>query len=97
MKRREAIEKLKQHKAQLKRLGVTHLYLFGSMARSEAGPDSDVDLFFDYEKGKFGLFALMELKEFAASILGRRTDIVTRDGLHPVLRGRIEETAQQVF
>lgn len=45
MKRDEAIERLRQHEADLKRLGVEHLYMFGSTARSEARDDSDVDLF----------------------------------------------------
>src|ERR1019366_7574126 len=65
MKRDEAIRRLQQHEADLKRLGVEHLYMFGSTARGEAGEDSDVDLFFDYEKGKLGLFELMDVKEYA--------------------------------
>ena len=73
------------------------LYLFGSTARGEAGDDSDVDLFFDHEKGKLGLFELMDVKERAAGILGRRADIMTRDSLHPRLRKRIEETAVLIF
>jgi hypothetical protein len=52
MKRDEAISRLKQHEADLKRLGVEHLYMFGSTVRGEAKDDSDVDLFFDYQKGK---------------------------------------------
>src|ERR1035437_8869008 len=97
MKRDEAISRLQQHKADLKRLGVEHLYMFGSTARGEAKNDSDVDLFFDYEKGKLGLFELMDVKERAAGILGRRADIMTRDSLHPRLRKRIEETAVLIF
>jgi hypothetical protein len=62
MKRDEAISRLQQHEAELKRLGVEHLYMFGSTARGEAKDDSDVDLFFDYEKGKLGLFELMDVK-----------------------------------
>jgi predicted nucleotidyltransferase len=81
----------------LKRLGVEHLYLFGSMARGEAKDDSDIDLFFDYEKGKLGLFELMDVKAFAARILGRETDIMTRDSLHKTLRQTIEATALRVF
>ena len=50
MKRDEAISRLQQHEADLKRLGLEHLYMFGSTARGEAKEDSDVDLFFDYEK-----------------------------------------------
>ena len=82
MKRDEAIGRLKAHEAELKRLGVERLYLFGSTERGDATESSDVDLFFDYEKGKFGLFELMDVKEYAAGILGRPTDIMTRDSLH---------------
>ena len=97
MKRDEVISRLQQHKADLRRLGVEHLYLFGSTARGEAGEDSDVDLFFDHEKGKLGLFELMDVKERASSILGGKTDIMTRNSLHPRLRKRIEEAAVLIF
>src|SRR6202047_2853387 len=97
MKRDEAISRLQQHEADLKRLGVEHLYMFGSTARGEANNDSDVDLFFDYQKGKLGVYELMDVKAYAASILGRKTDIMTRDSLHKALRGAIEATAIPVF
>lgn len=97
MHRDDAIAKLKQHEAELRRLGVQHLYLFGSTARGEASEDSDVDLFFDYERGKLGLFELMDVKDETSRILGRRADIMTRDSLHKVLRSRIEASALQVF
>jgi predicted nucleotidyltransferase len=90
MQRDEVIAKLKQHEAELRRLDVEHLYLFGSTARGEAREDSDVDLFFDYQQGKLGLFELMDVKEQASRILGHKADIMTRDGLHKVLRSRIE-------
>lgn len=97
MKRDEAISLLQAHEADLKQLGVQRLYLFGSTARGEAGDDSDVDLFFDHEKGKLGLFELLDVKERAASILGRKADVMTRDSLHPRLRKRIEASAVLVF
>jgi predicted nucleotidyltransferase len=97
MERDEAIKRLRQHEAELKQLGVKHLYLFGSTARGEAQADSDIDLFFDYEKGKLGLFQLMDVKERTSSILGRKADIVTRDSLHKTLRQRIEAAAVPVF
>jgi predicted nucleotidyltransferase len=55
------------------------------------------DLFFDYERGKLGLFELMDLKEETTRILGRKADIMTRDSLHKVLRSRIEASALRVF
>jgi predicted nucleotidyltransferase len=97
MERGEAISRLQQHEADLKRLGVEHLYMFGSTAHGEASQDSDVDLFFDYQKGKLGVYELMDVKEYAAGILGRKTDIMTRDSLHKTLREAIEATAVRVF
>jgi predicted nucleotidyltransferase len=97
MERDEAISRLQQHEADLKRLGVEHLYMFGSTARDEAHHNSDVDLFFDYQKGKLGVFELMDVKEYAARILGRKTDIMTRDSLHKTLRQSIEATAAACF
>ena len=97
MDRTEAITRLRDHEAELKALGVERLYLFGSTARGEAGPESDVDLFFDHERGKLSLFDLMDVKERAAQILGRKTDIMTRGSLHRTLRKKIEASALQVF
>jgi uncharacterized protein len=97
MNRDEAIACLKQHEPELKRLGIERLFLFGSVARNEAREDSDVDLFFDYKKGQFDLFDLMDVKERASVILGRRADIMTRDSIHRLLRQRIEQSAVPVF
>ena len=97
MDRDTAITRLKAHQAELRRLGVQHLWLFGSTARGEARPDSDVDLFFDHEWGKLSLFDVMEIQDVTARILGCETDAMTRNSLHPVLRDRIEESAQMVF
>jgi len=97
MKRDLTIAKLKEHEAELKQLGVEHLYLFGSTARDEADDESDVDLFFDHPEGSLGLFALMDIKDAAERILGRKTDIMTRRSLHRILRPQIEASSQQVF
>lgn len=97
MDRDAAIARLKAHEAELRRLGVQRLFLFGSTARNEAGAESDVDLFFDYERGNLGVYELMEVKEAAAKILGRKADIMTRDSLHRTLRQNIEAAAVQVF
>jgi predicted nucleotidyltransferase len=97
MKRDDAIAKLRAHEAELRQLGVEHLFLFGSTARGEAREDSDVDLFFDHPEGSLGLYQLMDVKDTASRILGRKTEIMTRRSLHPVLRERIEASALQVF
>jgi uncharacterized protein len=97
MNRKDAIARLKGHEAELRALGVDRLYLFGSTARDEAGEDSDVDLFFDHQKGRIGLYELIDVKERTASILSKHADIMTRASLHPALRKRIEDSAVLVF
>ena len=82
----------------MRQLGVEKLYLFGSTARDNDAQDgSDVDLFFEYPRGHFNLFDLMEVQERAAHILGAKVDVVTRDSLHTILRPRIEASAVRVF
>ena len=71
--------------------------MFGSTAHGEARDDSDVDLFFDYQAGKFGPFDLMDVQERASAILGCKADVMTRDGLHRALKQRIEATAIRIF
>ena len=71
--------------------------LFGSTARGDAREDSDVDLFFDHERGKLGLYELMDVKDAAARILGRKTDIMARGSIHKALRQNIEADAVPVF
>lgn len=97
MDREAALARLRAHEVELRRLGVEGLFLFGSTARGEAQAGSDVDLFFDYPRGRFGLFDLMDVRERAADILGCAADVVTRDSLHAALRPRIEATAIRVF
>ena len=57
------------HEAELKANGVKSLAVFGSVARGEAGPDSDVDLLAEFAR-PFGLFKFVEGKERLKAILG---------------------------
>ena len=93
MERDAAIPKLRDYEVGLKQSGVLHLCLFGSTARGEARDDSDVDLFFDYEKGKLSLPGLMDVKQRASQIFCRKADLTTRDSLHRLPRKCIEASA----
>ena len=97
MDRTLVIARLQAAEPELRRLGVRQLYLVGSTARDDAQDTSDVDLFFDYDRGGFGLFQLMDVRERASEILGRRADIMTRDSLHQALRPAIAASAIRVF
>jgi uncharacterized protein len=98
MKRDEAISRLKEQAEALRALGATSLYLFGSVARDEAGPASDLDLFIDYDaKRKFSLVDLAGLKSFLEDEFATAVDVTTRSSLHPRLRQRIEDAAIRIF
>jgi len=97
MSRDDVIRRLRQHQAELRRLGVHALYLFGSTARDEARPGSDVDLYFDYDDPKFSLIELAGLQSRLADLLGAPIDLMSRGSLHPRLRDEIEGSALQVF
>ena len=98
MRKAEAIEKLKRQADAIRALGATSLYLFGSVARDEAGPDSDLDLFIDYDESKkFSLVDLVGIKLFLEDELAADIDVTTRNSLHPRLKDRIEAASVQVF
>ena len=98
MTRVEAIGKLKNRAAAIRALGATSLYLFGSMARDEARSQSDLDVFIDYDpKSRFNAFDLVGIKQYLEDELKVPVDVTTRDGLHPMLKAKIERSAMRIF
>lgn len=73
--------------------GVTVLGLFGSAARGEDGPDSDVDLLIDVPAG-VGLFALGKLETQLRELLNAEIDLVPVSGLKPRVRREVEAELQ---
>jgi predicted nucleotidyltransferase len=70
------------------RHGVERVRVFGSYARGEAGPESDVDLLIRLLPGH-GFSDFIAFCEEAEAALGRRVDVVTEDGLSPFIRDRV--------
>ena len=97
MQRTETTAVLAAHADQLRALGIGALFLFGSTARDEAGPGSDVDLFFDPVRPGLSLFDVMDVRDRISGLLHRPVDVMTRSSLHPYLRQRIEAEAVRVF
>jgi hypothetical protein len=87
-KRKEILKIARKH-------GVKNVRVFGSVARAQANPDSDIDLLVDLDEGQ-SLFDLggflMEVQE----ILGVKVDVVTEKGLHWYIRDRVLEEAQEI-
>jgi uncharacterized protein len=98
MTKLEAIVKLKDRAAAIKAMGATSLYVFGSTVRDEALPNSDLDVFIDYDPGsRFNAFDLVGIKQYLEDQLKVPVDVTTRDGLHPMLKADIERAAIRVF
>jgi len=72
----------------LRRRGVVRASVFGSVARGEASPSSDVDFLVEFEPGR-SLVDLAGLRLDLAEVLDRHVDVATRGSLHPALRERI--------
>jgi len=98
MKRSDALKKLRALAKGLREHGATSLYLFGSTARNQAGAASDLDLFIDYDpRGSFNALDLVAAKRLLEEGLGVEVDLTTRNGLHPLIRRKIEAEATRVF
>lgn len=97
MKRADALRKLHAETDALReRYGVESLALFGSVARDEAEPDSDVDVLVEFAR-PITLFDLVAVQQHLERCLGvRRVDLVPRDSLYPAFRDGILREALHV-
>lgn len=96
--RERIVALLRQHEQELRARGLTCLALFGSTARGQLGPESDVDLLIEVDaRQPFGLFACLDLKANLAVLLGRPVDLAFPDVMRPRLRGAVLRDAVEVF
>jgi uncharacterized protein len=96
MKRDEVISFLSSHREELaERFGVSSLALFGSVARDEAGPDSDVDILVEFRETP-GLTEYMCLKFWLEESLGRQVDLVMKKALKSWAKPVVEAEAIRV-
>jgi len=96
MNRKVALDILSHHAAAVaQRFGVKSLSLFGSFARDEAGPESDVDLLVEFYEPP-GLSEYMGLKFLLEEKLGRKVDLVMKGALKPCALPQVEAEAIHV-
>jgi uncharacterized protein len=79
------------------RYGIARLEVFGSVARGEERPDSDIDVLYDLLPGRHVNWEVIDAAEEMAEILGRPVDLVSRRAVHPMLRDRIETEARALY
>ncbi len=93
VKRQDILAILAERRAEIEsRFNVDSLAIFGSVARDEASPDSDVDILVSYREPP-GIFDFLELKEYLQDLLHCRVDLVTRNGLKRQFRDRVLQEA----
>lgn len=87
----ELINRLRANRERLRRrYGVRRVGVFGSFARGEAGPDSDIDFLVEFEQGKATYDRLYDLITYLQELTGREVDVVTTGGLSPYVRPYVE-------
>ena len=95
--RAEAIQRLQTAEAEIRRLGVRRLALFGSVVRDEARPDSDVDLLVEFYPGEKSFDRFLSLCELLEELLEHRVEVVTTEALSPYIGPHILAQAADVL
>ena len=91
----EIVQQLAACRQKLSAFHVKSLAVFGSVARGEARPDSDIDVLVEFD-GPARFDSYMDLKLFLEELLGRPVDLLTRNGVRPELRPYVEREAVHV-
>jgi len=90
MNRDEVISKLRAHEEELKAAGIVRLAVFGSVARGDNSPASDVDLLADFDKTKrYTLLTLGRLENHLADLLGTKVDLSSPEWLKESVKNQV--------
>jgi predicted nucleotidyltransferase len=98
MNREQIIATLRAHEPELRHRGVQHAALFGSVARGDARPDSDIDIFIEIEpEAHIDLFDYIGITHFLADMFPSPVDVANRSKLKPHVRPSAEHDAVYAF
>lgn len=87
MNSEDILARLTENEAALRARGVAHAALFGSRARGDARPGSDIDIMIEIDPGAhIGVFDYAGLKDYIAEFFDAPVDVVSREGLKPYIR-----------
>jgi uncharacterized protein len=98
MRRDEVIARLKQAEPALRARGIRRAAVFGSVARGDARPDSDIDIMIELDPdAQLTIYDYVGLKEFVSTFFDQPVDVVSRDGLKPYVRPSVTADAVYAF
>jgi predicted nucleotidyltransferase len=98
MDRAAIIAQLKRCETELRRRGVKRIALFGSAARDQAGPDSDIDLMIELDSSvPVGVFEYVSLVQYLDDLFPNHVDVANHDRMKPLVRPNAERDAIYAF
>ena len=96
MNKSDAIEILRRHEADLRARGIVHAALFGSVARGEARPDSDIDIMIELDpQARIDVFQYAGIKMYIEALFEIPVDVVDLEALKPFVR--IPATSDAIY
>jgi uncharacterized protein len=98
MDSQEIIARLRKNESALRDRGVRHAALFGSSARGDQRPDSDIDIMIEVDPAaRIGIYEYVAIKDYIAGLFDIRVDVVRRDRLKPYVRPVVARDAIYAF
>jgi predicted nucleotidyltransferase len=98
MNANDALATLRQSEDALRARGVAHAALFGSVARGDNRPDSDIDILIEFDPGvSVTVFDYVGLKAYLATLFAEPVDVIDLEALKPALRSPAARDAVYAF
>lgn len=89
----DVLEVIRENMDEIRRFGVRRIGVFGSHVRGEQRDDSDVDVVVEFEEGMATLENFLGLADFLERLLGRKVDLLTREGVRSI---RIKHVREEI-
>ena len=93
MQKEKILSLLRKNQKTIRQFGVKRIGIFGSVARNEAGEESDIDMVVEFEKGRATFRNVARLIDFLEDLFGKEIDLLTPDGIESI---RIKHIKEQI-